>query len=107
MKSIFKKYAKLLLISGSALIFSGSGFAAKTHLTMGMSLEPPHLDPTAGAAAAIDEVVYANVLLEQKGKDFHLCVQWNLQANLLVCRIHQSLCKPAVIILVAACQVFP
>ena len=28
---------------------------------MGMSLEPPHLDPTAGAAAAIDEVVYANV----------------------------------------------
>ncbi|MBL4738065.1 MAG: ABC transporter substrate-binding protein, partial [SAR324 cluster bacterium] len=61
MKSIFKKYAKLLLISGSALIFSGSAFAAKTHLTMGMSLEPPHLDPTAGAAAAIDEVVYANV----------------------------------------------
>ena len=45
MKSIFKKYAKLLLISGSALIFSGSAFAAKTHLTMGMSLEPPHLDP--------------------------------------------------------------
>ena len=26
-----------------------------------MALEPPHLDPTAGAAAAIDEVVYANV----------------------------------------------
>ena len=24
-------------------------------------LEPPHLDPTAGAAAAIDEVLYANV----------------------------------------------
>ena len=61
MKSIIKRYAKLLLISGSALIFSGSAFAAKTHLTMGMSLEPPHLDPTAGAAAAIDEVVYANV----------------------------------------------
>ena len=30
-------------------------------LTIGMALEPPHLDPTAGAAAAIDEVVYANV----------------------------------------------
>ncbi|MCB1834406.1 MAG: ABC transporter substrate-binding protein [Geminicoccaceae bacterium] len=30
-------------------------------LTMGMVLEPPHLDPTAGAAAAIDEVVYANL----------------------------------------------
>ncbi|KAA5604992.1 ABC transporter substrate-binding protein [Roseospira marina] len=30
-------------------------------LVMGMVLEPPHLDPTAGAAGAIDEVVYANV----------------------------------------------
>ncbi len=28
---------------------------------LGIVLEPPHLDPTAGAAAAIDEVVYANV----------------------------------------------
>lgn len=28
---------------------------------LGVALEPPHLDPTAGAAAAIDEVVYANV----------------------------------------------
>jgi peptide/nickel transport system substrate-binding protein len=36
-------------------------WAAKTTLTMGLVLEPPHLDPTAGAAAAIDEVVYANV----------------------------------------------
>jgi len=35
--------------------------AANTRLTLGMALEPPHLDPTAGAAAAIDEVVYANV----------------------------------------------
>ena len=36
-------------------------FAARTDLTLGIALEPPHLDPTAGAAAAIDEVVYANV----------------------------------------------
>ncbi len=35
--------------------------AARTDLTLGMQLEPPNLDPTAGAAAAIDEVVYANV----------------------------------------------
>ena len=34
---------------------------AKDTLTMGLVLEPPHLDPTAGAAAAIDEVVYANI----------------------------------------------
>ncbi len=35
--------------------------AAKESLNLGMILEPPHLDPTAGAAAAIDEVVYANI----------------------------------------------
>ncbi len=34
---------------------------AKDALNIGMGLEPPHLDPTAGAAAAIDEVVYANL----------------------------------------------
>lgn len=34
---------------------------AKDTLTLGMTLEPPGLDPTAGAAAAIDEIVYANV----------------------------------------------
>lgn len=34
---------------------------AKTSVVIGMTLEPPHLDPTAGAAAAIDEVVYANL----------------------------------------------
>lgn len=30
-------------------------------LTVGVQLEPPNLDPTSGAAAAIDEIVYANV----------------------------------------------
>ncbi|MEM6496709.1 MAG: ABC transporter substrate-binding protein [Pseudomonadota bacterium] len=34
---------------------------AKTGVTLGITLEPKHLDPTAGAAAAIDEIVYANV----------------------------------------------
>ena len=38
-----------------------SAWAAKNSLKLGMVLEPPHLDPTAGAAAAIDEVVYANI----------------------------------------------
>ncbi len=28
---------------------------------IGMVLEPPHLDPTAGAAGAIDEIVYTNI----------------------------------------------
>lgn len=34
---------------------------ARDSLTIGVTLEPPHLDPTAGAAAAIDETVYANL----------------------------------------------
>jgi len=38
-----------------------TAWAAKDTITLGMVLEPPNLDPTAGAAAAIDEVVYANV----------------------------------------------
>ncbi|ALG70400.1 ABC transporter substrate-binding protein [Azospirillum thiophilum] len=33
----------------------------RTDLVVGMALEPPHLDPTAGAAGAIKEVTYANL----------------------------------------------
>ena len=42
-------------------MLSSASFAAKTDLVLGIVLEPPHLDPTAGAAAAIDEIVYANI----------------------------------------------
>ena len=44
-----------------SLMVAGSAHAAKTDVTIGMQLEPPNLDPTGGAAAAIDEVVYANI----------------------------------------------
>ena len=36
-------------------------FSARTDLVIGVVLEPPHLDPTASAAGAIDEILYANV----------------------------------------------
>ena len=51
------------IIAATALVLAAgtSAFAARTDLVLGMPLEPPHLDPTAGAAAAIDEVLYANV----------------------------------------------
>ncbi|MFD0917759.1 ABC transporter substrate-binding protein [Pseudahrensia aquimaris] len=60
------KLVKLTLAAALATALSpavtlSSAFAAKTSLIMGMVLEPPHLDPTAGAPAAIDEIVYANV----------------------------------------------
>jgi len=42
-----------------SILVAGAAQAAKTDVTIGMQLEPPNLDPTGGAAAAIDEVVYA------------------------------------------------
>ncbi len=49
-------------IAGIVFACAGPALAqAKDTLTLGMVLEPPGLDPTAGAAAAIREVVYANV----------------------------------------------
>ncbi|MDR5654960.1 ABC transporter substrate-binding protein [Ruixingdingia sedimenti] len=38
-----------------------AAFAAQDTITVGMQLEPPNLDPTSGAAAAIREVTYANL----------------------------------------------
>ena len=35
--------------------------AAETDVTIGLQLEPPHLDPTSAAAGAIDSVLYSNV----------------------------------------------
>ncbi len=52
------------ILAGLALGLSAlaaPALAQKTDIVIGMQLEPPNLDPTAGAAAAIDEVVYANV----------------------------------------------
>ncbi|MER9421310.1 ABC transporter substrate-binding protein [Mesorhizobium sp. M0317] len=50
------------ILAATVLALAGSqAFAARTDLVIGIPLEPPHLDPTAGAAAAIDEVLYANV----------------------------------------------
>lgn len=62
-------------LGAAAILFATSSmvFAARTDLVLGVVLEPPHLDPTAGAAAAIDEVVYANVFegltrIDRKGQ---------------------------------------
>jgi hypothetical protein len=54
--------AGLLRKSALALVLgTGAAMAQQTDITIGMVLEPPNLDPTGGAAAAIDEVVYANI----------------------------------------------
>lgn len=52
---------RLKLVLAATLLAATPALAAPDAITIGMVLEPPNLDPTAGAAAAIDEVVYANV----------------------------------------------
>ncbi|TPK64699.1 ABC transporter substrate-binding protein [Mesorhizobium sp. B2-4-15] len=56
-----KLWKTLLATAVLAFATATSAFAARTDLVIGIPLEPPHLDPTAGAAAAIREVTYANV----------------------------------------------
>jgi peptide/nickel transport system substrate-binding protein len=56
-----KSWKTFAAVAVLAAISASPAFAARTDLVLGMPLEPPHLDPTAGAAAAIDEVLYANV----------------------------------------------
>lgn len=52
----------ILGLSATVLaLTAGAAMAQQTSITIGMQLEPPMLDPTGGAAAAIDEVVYSNV----------------------------------------------
>ena len=59
MKHVLKTVA-----AASVLALAAAGAHAAAHkmsVTVGMQLEPPVLDPTAGAAQAIDEVTYANI----------------------------------------------
>ncbi|HPD91757.1 MAG TPA: ABC transporter substrate-binding protein [Pararhodobacter sp.] len=49
------------LLAGSTALFATAAFAQHPHLNVAMQLEPPNLDPTAGAAQAIDSVVYSNI----------------------------------------------
>jgi peptide/nickel transport system substrate-binding protein len=53
-----------LMTTVGAIALAGAlspAFAANTSITVAMQLEPPNLDPTGGAAAAIDEITYANI----------------------------------------------
>ena len=54
-------WRSVLAAAALALASTTAALGARTDLVLGVVLEPPHLDPTAGAAAAIDEIVYANV----------------------------------------------
>ena len=49
------------LLSASMLALTASMASAQTDITVAIQLEPPNLDPTSGAAQAIDSVLYSNV----------------------------------------------
>ncbi|MEL7216044.1 MAG: ABC transporter substrate-binding protein [Pseudomonadota bacterium] len=53
---------RFLLTTAALALVAAPAFAQNTTITLGMQLEPPSLDPTAEAAAAVDEVLYANVM---------------------------------------------
>ncbi|EBA13910.1 ABC transporter substrate-binding protein [Roseobacter sp. CCS2] len=52
----FKKLA-----ASTAIVLCATGALAQDSITVAIQLEPPNLDPTGGAAQAIDSVLYANV----------------------------------------------
>lgn len=66
----------------------------KKELLIGLTLEPPHLDPTESAAAAIGEIVYANVFegltrIDQNGKiQPALASHWSIFDNGLTYIFH-------------------
>ena len=53
--------ALLVMLSLASVPFAAGAQGKKDALVIGMTLEPPGLDPTAGAAAAIGEVTHYNV----------------------------------------------
>ena len=57
LKFVTKSFATVALLILSISVTS----AKEKSITIGMQLEPPNLNPTSGAAAAIDEIVYANL----------------------------------------------
>ena len=60
MTTVFKALAVAGAIAVSTAL-TPAAFAARTDITVGAQLEPPNLDPTSGAAGAIDTVTYSNI----------------------------------------------
>ncbi|WP_424985054.1 ABC transporter substrate-binding protein [Microbulbifer sp. S227A] len=56
-----KPISSLAIASAMALAASMGSAQAQGSVTVGLQLEPPHLDPTSAAAQAIDSVVYSNI----------------------------------------------
>ncbi len=90
MKTMRFAAAIVVALGLSFLAAPGVHAQSKDSLTIGLTLEPPHLDPTAGAAAAIDEIVYANLFegltrIDQNGAvQPQLAESWDVSGDGLV-----------------------
>jgi peptide/nickel transport system substrate-binding protein len=79
---------RLVLAAAAALLASSAFAAPKDSVTIGMVLEPPGLDPTTGAAAAIGEITHYNIYegLAKINSDFSvtplLADSWTLSPDL-------------------------
>ena len=77
-----------VLAASGALAASTAGAAAKDSVSIGMTLEPPGLDPTMAAAAAIGEIVHYNIFegLTKIKSDFSvtplLAEKWSFSPDL-------------------------
>ena len=77
-----------VVVAASAFVLAWGALAApKDSVTIGMVLEPPGLDPTTGAAAAIGEIVHYNIFegLTKINGDFSvtplLAESWSLSPD--------------------------
>jgi peptide/nickel transport system substrate-binding protein len=78
-----------VIVAASAALFAWGALAApRDSVTIGMVLEPPGLDPTTGAAAAIGEITHYNIFegLTKINADFSvtplLAESWSLSSDL-------------------------
>lgn len=84
----------LALLVCLVVVACGQPRAPANAARIGIVLEPPNLDPTAGAAAAIDEVVYANVFegltrIDETGAVLPaLAASWDISPDRLTYTFH-------------------
>ncbi|MBY0464659.1 MAG: hypothetical protein K2W33_06915, partial [Burkholderiales bacterium] len=82
-RHVWRRWALCL----AALCMWGQAWAVRDDVRLGLTLEPPGLDPTTVAAAAVSEMVYANVLegltvLDAQGRIApRLATTWTLSAD--------------------------
>jgi peptide/nickel transport system substrate-binding protein len=83
-----RKSFRLIIAAGAALLSFSALAAPKDSVTIGMVLEPPGLDPTTGAAAAIGQITHYNIYegLAKINADFSvtplLAESWTLSPDL-------------------------